>query len=84
MVKQVELKLLPREAADEEVVRQRAIKKSQLPPKEVTSVQLIRRSIDARGSQPVFRLRAEVYVGEAFQPEPLFPISLKWWINLRR
>lgn len=77
MVKQVELKLLPREAADEEVVRQRAIKKSQLPPKEVTSVQLIRRSIDARGSQPVFRLRAEVYVGEAFQPEPFISDQFK-------
>lgn len=64
----MEIKLLPREAADENLIRQRAIKKSRL--KGVQDVHLLRRSIDARGSQPFFRLRLAVYAGESHQPEP--------------
>lgn len=71
MVKQVELKLLPHEAADEAIIKERAIRKSRLNADQVRAVQLIRRSIDARGSQPVFRLRVEVFAGEDYVPEPL-------------
>jgi len=68
MVKELEIKLLPAEAADENVVRQRAISKSKL--KGVQDVRVLRRSIDARGRQPFFRLRVAVYAGEPYQPEP--------------
>lgn len=77
MVKQVELKLLPKEAIDEQLVKERAIKKSGIHPERVTSVQLIRRSIDARGSRPIYRIRAEVYTGESYQAEPLISKQFK-------
>jgi uncharacterized protein len=70
MIKQVELKLRPAEAQDEALVRQRAIQKSRLRESEVQDVVVLRRSIDARGPQPLVLLRVEVYVGQAHQPEP--------------
>ena len=70
MVKEVELKLLPKEAADEEIIHKRAIAKSRFPAHEVTEVRVKRRSIDARGSRPFVRLRAEVYHLEQHEPEP--------------
>ncbi len=70
MRKTIELKLLPKEAADEHLVKRRAIEKSKLPKEKVSDVIVLKRSIDARGSQPVFRLKVEVFAGEIFQPEP--------------
>ncbi len=77
MIKQVELKLLPAEAADEALARQRAIRKSRLPEKDVRDVVFTRRSIDSRGPRPLIVLRADVYASEAFQPEPALLGSLK-------
>lgn len=70
MVKELELKLLPAEAADEAVIRQRAIQKSRLRAQDIRSVRVMRRSVDARGARPVVRLRVAVYAGEAYEPEP--------------
>ncbi len=60
MRKVVELKLKPALAADLEEVRRRAIRQSGWPESTVTDWQLLRRSIDARGSQVVIRLRVEL------------------------
>jgi uncharacterized protein len=70
MVREIELKLLPGEAADEEAIRQRAAQACRLPVAEIDEVRIVRRSVDARGSQPFFRLRAAVYSGETYSPEP--------------
>ncbi|MCO6488110.1 MAG: FAD-binding protein [Phaeodactylibacter sp.] len=70
MIRELELKLLPAEAADEALVRQRAIQKSRLPARDIQEVRVIRRSIDARGARPFVRLRAAVYAGQAYEPEP--------------
>lgn len=70
MVKELELKLLPAEAADEALVEQRAIRKSRFRPQEVLRVRVVRRSIDARGARPAIRLRVAVYAGEDYEPEP--------------
>ena len=77
MIKQVELKLLPAEAADEALVRQRAIQKSRFPEKDVKEVAIARRSIDARGQRPLIILRVDVYAGESYQPEPALLNKLK-------
>jgi uncharacterized FAD-dependent dehydrogenase len=68
MIKELEIKLLPAEAADEEMIRKRASEKSRL--KGITDVRVLRRSIDARGKRPLIRLRLAVYAKESFQPEP--------------
>lgn len=70
MIKEIELKLLPEEAADPNIVRSRAIKKSGTAEANVKDIQQIRRSIDARGSQPFFRIRVAVYIDELPTPEP--------------
>ncbi|MCB0568773.1 MAG: FAD-dependent oxidoreductase [Phaeodactylibacter sp.] len=77
MIKQVELKLLPAEAADESLVRLRAIRKSRLPEKDIKEVVVTRRSIDARGPRPLVILRADIYAGETYSPEPALLVNLK-------
>lgn len=77
MIRELELKLLPAEAADEALVRQRAIQKSRLPARDIQEVRVIRRSIDARGARPLVRLRAAVYAGQAYEPEPAILIGFR-------
>ena len=69
MRRTIEIKLLPKEAHDENLIRQRAAKLAKIPFSKIDDLQILRRSIDARGSQPVFRLRVEVFSGEKYQPE---------------
>jgi uncharacterized FAD-dependent dehydrogenase len=70
MVKTIELKLLPTEAADEQLVRQKAIQKAGFREEQVKKVELLRRSIDARGRRPFYRLRIQVFRNEVPDPEP--------------
>jgi len=70
MRKEIELKLLPSEAADEAVILRKAAQKCQLQPEEITAVESLRRSIDARARQPYVRLRVAVYAGESPEAEP--------------
>ncbi|MCB0681488.1 MAG: FAD-binding protein, partial [Saprospiraceae bacterium] len=60
MIQELDLKLLPAEAADEGLIRQRAADRSGWPVSELSDLEVIRRSIDARGSRPVFRLRVRI------------------------
>jgi uncharacterized FAD-dependent dehydrogenase len=70
MVKQLELTMLPAEAADLAFVRRKAAQMLRMAESEIETLRPLRRSIDARGSRPVVRLRVEVYAGEAYRPEP--------------
>ena len=71
MRKTIEIKLLPKEAAEEKLIRQRAIDASRLREEDVEEVRVLKRSVDARGSQPLFQLRVEVFSGEKFEGEPV-------------
>lgn len=71
MVKEVELKLLPAEAHDESLIRQKAARKLKVHPRKIDDLKLLRRSIDARGYRAVIRLKVAVYFNEKHQPEPL-------------
>ncbi|MDX1942817.1 MAG: FAD-binding protein [Saprospiraceae bacterium] len=77
MIKEIELKLLPREAAIEQVIKQRAAEKCRLEVNEIKDIRVVRRSIDARGSQPFYLLKVEVFIDESFQPEPIIIKGLK-------
>lgn len=70
MIKELELKLLPEQAANPSIVRQRAIQKSGVQEGRIKEVQQLRRSIDARGSRPIFRLRVAVFIDEQPTAEP--------------
>lgn len=77
MKKEVEIKLLPKESADDHIVRQKAIAKAKVPAHKVTDVQVKRKSIDARGRQVYFRWKVEVFVGEQASAEPAILESFK-------
>lgn len=70
MIQTVELKLLPAEAADANLVQARATQKAGVTPQRVQGVQVVRRSIDGRGYRPVVILRVNVHIDEPLCPEP--------------
>ena len=70
MKKTVELKLFPDQIGDEAFIWKRAASLAKVPLGDVTLVEVSRRSIDARGSRPVFRLRVHVWVDEMPENQP--------------
>ncbi|RJP63979.1 MAG: FAD-binding protein, partial [Ignavibacteriales bacterium] len=68
MIKQVELTLLPKQAFDKELIKKIASSLSKVNSEEIKAVVPVRRSIDARGSKPRFKLLVNVFVNES--PEP--------------
>ncbi len=66
----VELVLLPGERHDETALRQKAARQTGLRPDQISHIEVLKSSLDARSRHPVFRLRAEVYGhAEVFVPE---------------
>lgn len=67
----VELVLLPEERDNAGLIRQKAARQTGLRPDQIAHIEILKSSLDARGQQPVYRLRAEVYgPSEVFSPEP--------------
>ena len=70
MIKEVEIKLSPKEITDNWAIKRAACKKAKCHPSKVKDTVVLRRSIDARGQQPVFRLKVAVYLDEHPTAEP--------------
>jgi len=64
MKKQIEIVLSPDNFNDKETLYKAAAVKLNISAEEISAVQQLRRSIDGRSKNPVFRITAEVYVGE--------------------
>ncbi len=77
MRKIIDIKLLPKEAFDNEIIRERAIAKSKIQESDITDVHLLKRSIDARGKTPFYQIRVEVFVKELPPVEPAKLSQLK-------
>ncbi|MEJ7694874.1 FAD-dependent protein, partial [Daejeonella sp.] len=69
MIKEIELVLLPENAADESSINAAAVKALNTPSEQISHIQVIKRSIDARGRKVVYRLKVNVYIGEQPTPE---------------
>ena len=68
---EIELRLSPTEAQDNDVIRRAAAQKLGINPLTISDLQILRRSIDARGRDAVFQLRIAVFTeGSVFSPEP--------------
>jgi uncharacterized FAD-dependent dehydrogenase len=67
MIKRIEVQVLPKDLENWEKIRQQAIKKSKLPENQIIDARLAKRSIDARGRQPLFRVQVDLYINEAFE-----------------
>ncbi len=78
MVHSLEIKLSPADAADDGIIRKVALEAIGWPAKgEEATVKVKRRSLDARGSKPVFRLKVSVYISEQEPTPPSFIQSLR-------
>lgn len=76
MKKEVELVIQPEFIEDSEHQKKLAAHKLKLNVEEITAVQVIRRSIDARSKNPVYRAKVNVYVNE--EPSDQFsPINFQ-------
>lgn len=71
MPQTVELVLLPHERDNEALQLQKAARQTGLRPDQVSHIEIIKSSLDARSRQAVYRLRVQVYTqDEIFTPEP--------------
>ncbi|MFZ4425521.1 MAG: NAD(P)/FAD-dependent oxidoreductase [Saprospiraceae bacterium] len=71
MKKELDIALLPSEAADDAAILREVCSTLGVPGTAVGALRLLRRSVDARGRQPKIRLRVAVFMeGEEPMPEP--------------
>ncbi len=77
MRKTVEIKLLPKDAEDEKAILAQAAAVSQIPIDKIDDCVVLKRSIDARGSQPFFQIRVEVFSEEKYEAEAALLSYLK-------
>ncbi len=70
MTIELELKLLPEEAANLDLVRQKAAAHAQILLNDIQDIKILRRSIDARSRQPYVVLKVAIYKEKYTQTEP--------------
>jgi len=74
----IELVLRPEERYDDARLRQKAAQQTGLAPDKISHVEILKASLDARGRDPLFRLRAEVFgPDEVYSPEPALLQNLR-------
>ncbi|MBK6932685.1 MAG: FAD-dependent monooxygenase [Saprospirales bacterium] len=67
----LEIVLRPEERANETILRQTAARQAGIRPEQVSHLEVLKSSLDARGREPVYRVRVAVYgPAETFHPEP--------------
>ncbi len=69
MQKEIQLIVPPDVAGEPDKLRRQAASAVRVPPEEVRNVEVLRRSIDARGRRVRVNLSVRVYVNEPYQPE---------------
>lgn len=69
MIKEIELVLPPEHSNDEDFIRDLARKLLNINRENSVAVQILKRSIDARGRKVVFRLKVNVFIDELPEPE---------------
>jgi uncharacterized FAD-dependent dehydrogenase len=64
MIKRIDIEIDPEKAFDAAHLRQAARDHAGIRPERVTALVLVRRSLDARRKDPIYRMTFDVYVGE--------------------
>ncbi len=79
MKKEIELVIPPEKINDYEFRKNLAAQRLKFNPEEISAVQIIRRSIDARSKNPVYRAKAIAYINESaadlFKPVEFKPVK---------
>lgn len=66
---QYQLRVTPEAASKTALLRRDVSTHSGIPEKEITHIQVVKRSIDARQKAVMINLKVDVYVNEPFAPE---------------
>jgi uncharacterized protein len=69
MIKETEITCLPEQHEDEALLKNLAAASINIPPKRVTGIQILKRSIDARGRKVLYRMQVKVFIDEPDVPE---------------
>lgn len=69
MIKEIEIVCPPAQQDDETALKKIAANTANINPQKITAIQILKRSIDARGRLVVYRMQVKVYVDETYQPE---------------
>ena len=77
MQKEITLRLLPAEAANEQSVKALLAQVLAVSPTVITGYTPIRQSIDARGKQAWINMTVQAYWGEPYKPRTPFPFSFR-------
>ncbi len=77
MQKNISLKLLPSEAANEATVKQYIAKAEAIKAETITGYSILKQSIDARSKQPWINLSLQVYINEPFQERELLQFNFR-------
>jgi uncharacterized FAD-dependent dehydrogenase len=77
MIKTIEIKLSPHEAANESIVKQTIADETRVSLDGIKDWRILKKSIDARKKKVLVQLRIEVNTEKEFEPEPLFLDQLK-------
>lgn len=70
MLRQIELKILPKHIDNRDFILERIVKKVRWKKEVITDWQIVKQSIDARGYQPYFLLRIVVSKGKKIERPP--------------
>ncbi|GAA4343507.1 NAD(P)/FAD-dependent oxidoreductase [Flaviaesturariibacter amylovorans] len=76
MQQEVHLRIRPSEAADDNSLRRLAAEACAVQPTQVSGVQVLRRSLDARGRQAWYQVKLQVFIDEPFHPAPPYKLQL--------
>ena len=69
MMKEIEIVCQPGQQENEAVLTKLAASALNINPSKITGVQILKRSIDARGRKVVYRMQLKVFVDEIYNPE---------------
>ena len=76
MINEIEITCLPQERDDELALKKHASQKLKITSDRISALKTLKRSIDARGKQVLYRLQMEVYVDESPLAE-IFSVEYK-------
>ncbi len=77
MQQKISLKLLPSEAADNNIIKENIAAAAQKPVGNISGFHLLKRSIDARGRSVFYRLVLNAFINEPFTQRPATTFSFR-------
>jgi uncharacterized FAD-dependent dehydrogenase len=69
MIKEIEIVCQPGQQEDENVLKNLTAASLHITPQKITGLQILKRSIDARGRKVVYRMQVKVFIEEVYHPE---------------